>query len=498
LSQRPAPREPEQDVIQHIRSLVPPGRQVVFVSGNFNVVHPGHLRLMQFAAECGDYLVIGVLDDRSPGAKIAATSRLEGVKAISFVDYAFVLKEPPDSFIRRLRPAIVVKGKEHEVHPNPEQAAVDSYGGKLLFSSGDARFSSVDLLQREYFEANFSTVRKPADFPARRGFAVDDLKRQLGRFASLRVLVIGDLIVDEYVNCDPLGMSQEDPTIVVVPIEQSRFVGGAAIVSAHARGLGASVCYFGVAGPDEPARFARQKLEEYGVKHAILEDESRPTTLKQRYRAAGKTLLRVSHLRQHDIRPQLATRVLESVEAQLGGADLVIFSDFNYGCLPQSLVEHIIAAGKRHGIAMVADSQASSQLSDISRFVGMRLITPTEREARLALRDSASGLPVLAAALQQKAQAENVIITLGAEGAFIYARGVDEWESDQLPAFNSAPRDSAGAGDSLLASTAMSLCCGMTIWQSAYVGSLAAACQTSRVGNIPLTQADLITEIDLP
>lgn len=484
-------------IVDEIRARAGSSR-VVFVSGNFNVVHPGHLRLLQFAAECGDFLVVGVLGDGSHGVTVPAHHRLDGVKVISFVDYAFLLQEPPESFVARLRPAIVVKGKEHEAHPNPEQKAVAAYGGKLLFSSGDVRFSSVDLLRREYLEANFSTIRKPADFPARRGFSVDELKRHCTRFGALRVIVIGDLIVDEYVNCDPLGMSQEDPTIVVVPIEQSRFVGGAAIVSAHARGLGASVRYFGVAGPDEPARFARQKLDGYEVKHVIFEDESRPTTLKQRFRAAGKTLLRVSHLRQHDIRPELARRLMEALEAELPSTDLVIFSDFNYGCLPQALVDHVIDAGKRHDVMMVADSQASSQLSDISRFVGMRLVTPTEREARLALRDARSGLPVLAAALQQKAQAENVVITLGAEGAFIYARGADDWESDQLPAFNNAPRDPAGAGDSLLASTAMSLCSGMSIWQSVYVGSLAAACQTARVGNIPLTQADLATEIDLP
>jgi sugar/nucleoside kinase (ribokinase family) len=70
--------------------------------------------------------------------------------------------------------------------------------------------------------------------------------------------------------------------------------------------------------------------------------------------------------------------------------------------------------------------------------------------------------------------------------------------ADQLPAFNTAPRDPAGAGDSFLACAALGLCAGMTIWQSAYAGSIAAACQVSRVGNVPLTQADLISEIDRP
>ena len=90
---------------------------------------------------------------------------------------------------------------------------------------------------------------------------------------------------------------------------------------------------------------------------------------------------------------------------------------------------------------MVADSQASSQLGDVSRFRGMRLLAPTEYEARLATRDFTSGLAVLAQQLCAKADADQVFVTLGAEGLLIHGRQVDggEYVTDQLPAFNEAP-----------------------------------------------------------
>jgi hypothetical protein len=134
---------------------------------------------------------------------------------------------------------VVVKGKEHANHLNPEQEVLESCGGKLLFSSGEVRFSSLDLLQRELLESNSSTIRKPHDFAERYGFEFAKLARYVRRFSTLKVVVVGDLIVDEYITCDPLGMSHEDPTIVVTPIQRDRFVGGAGIVAAHARGLGA-------------------------------------------------------------------------------------------------------------------------------------------------------------------------------------------------------------------------------------------------------------------
>jgi rfaE bifunctional protein kinase chain/domain len=474
-------------------------QRIVFVSGNFNVIHPGHLRLLNFAAECGDFLVVGIAKDGAPDAFVPENLRLEGINSISCVDWAFLLPVPADKFVAALKPSLVVKGKEHEDHHNPEQAIVESYGGKLLFSSGEARFSSMDLLQRELRESNLSSIRKPSDFPARHGFSTRDLANLVEKFSSLKVLVVGDLIVDEYITCDPLGMSQEDPTIVVTPIKRDLFVGGAAIVAAHARGLGADVRYFGIVGEDQAAAFAQQTLDKHGVECHLITDSSRPTTLKQRYRARGKTLLRVSHLRQHDISHELVNELLDKVDAALDGANLLVFSDFNYGCLPQLLVDEIVARCTQRGIPMVADSQSSSQVGDVARFHGMLLLTPTEHEARLAVRDSGSGLVVLAEELRRKAQAGHVFITLGAEGVLIHSpdgfpRGLI---TDQLPAFNTAPKDVSGAGDCLLMCTSMALASGASIWESAYLGSIAAACQVGRVGNSPLMAKEVLQELML-
>src|SRR6202008_1260480 len=172
-----------------------------------------------------------------------------------------------------------------------------------------------------------------------------------------------------------------------------------------ARGLGAGVAYFGIVGHDDAAGYARKTLEGYGVAARLLTDDSRPTTLKQRYRARGKTLLRVSHLRQHEIGQELIETMLVSMLPALESADLLIFSDFNYGGLPQALVEELRHHCTLLDVMAVADSQSSSQIGDISRFKGMHLITPTEREARLALRDSGSGLAILADSLLNKAGA---------------------------------------------------------------------------------------------
>jgi rfaE bifunctional protein kinase chain/domain len=468
---------------------------IYFISGNFNILHPGHLRLFRFAAELGGRLVIGINADDAEGVSVEQALRVEGVRAIGAVHEAIALTESAERFIARLRPEYVVKGREYEGLRNSEQQIVDEYGGALIFSSGEVRFSSMELLQSEYVNSDHSGIQKPVDYPRRNGFQIGDLVGALEKFRGLKVVVIGDLIIDEYINCDPLGMSREDPTLVVTPVESKRFLGGAGIVAAHAVGLGASVRFISVAGQDEPVEFARRQLRDRGVEAEILTDSTRPTTLKQRFRAWGKTLLRVNHLRQLSISPALQEQLADAAESALHEADVLLFADFNYGCLPQPVVDRLVAFGQSRAIMMAADSQASSQMSDISRFKGMSLITPTEHEVRLALHESEAGLAVIAERLQRGAQAENVVITLAGEGLLIHAPHNGAYRADRLPAFNTAPKDVAGAGDSFFVCAALALRAGVDVWQAAYLGSLAAACQVSRVGNTPLTAAELLSEI---
>ena len=488
-----------ETLIQQIRTAAGPQSRIVFVSGTFNVLHPGHLRLLNFAAECGDYLVVGVNNDSYDGVHVSQQLRLAGVRSIGIVNHAFVLEESLETVIRILRPDAVIKGKEHEHKINSEKAVLESYGGRLLFSSGEVRFSSLDLIQRELKESDLSTIHKPLDYPKRHSFGMVELMEIVQKFSGIRVVVIGDLIVDEYINCEPLGMSQEDPTIVVSPIRSDKFIGGAGIVAAHARGLGAQVSFLTVVGEDNTSRFAQEQLRIHDVNSVLVPDASRPTTLKQRYRARNKTLLRVSHLRQHDISQTIADRLFSAAAPLIADADLFIFSDFNYGVLPQSLVDRLAAECKRHDVMMAADSQSSSQVGDVSRFRGMGLLTPTEHEARLAVRDFGSGLVVLADMLREKAQAREIIVKLGSEGVLIHAPkdNSSEWVTDKLPAFNSAPKDVSGAGDSLLICVALALAVGTDIWRSAYLGSVAAACQVGRVGNIPLAAKELLEELSL-
>ena len=166
-------------------------------------------------------------------------------------------------------------------------------------------------------------------------------------------------------------------------------------------------------------------------------------------------MLRVNHLRSHDAGDEFVERFLAHVKTKIGTTKLLIFSDFNYGCLPQNLVDAIIELCQQHDVPFVADSQASSQVSDVSRFVGALMLSATEREARLAMSDSKSGIQNVANKLILKSKADALLLKLGAEGLIALAFEDGKHKTASLPAMNSNPVDVAGAGDAMLSGVAM-------------------------------------------
>ena len=265
----------------------------------------------------------------------------------------------------------------------------------------------------------------------------------------------------------------------------------------HAASLGDKTNYLSITGSDGDGEHANKVLLENGVNAILFQDSSRPTTVKMKFRAEGKTLLRVNKLLDHEIDRTLSDELLRKAKNLLGVVDLLVCSDFNYGLFSNNFRDSLIDAGNTRGLVMTADSQTSSQLGDISKFIGLDLLTPTEHEARLAVGDKRSGLVAVSEKLQRVTKANYVLITLGAEGLFVHApRDSGQWDDDRIPALNHLPKDVAGAGDALLTGASLALASGANIWEAAYIGSMTAACQVNNMGNVPINVADIVREIE--
>lgn len=477
-----------QDLSSQIKN-----KKIVFVSGIFEAIHIGHMRLLKYAKDQGDILIVGIQE--SEDTVLSAEDRAVAVSEISSVDYVVKFRILSE-IITKLMPEIIVKGSEFRNKYNEEESLIQSYNGRILFSSGDSSFSSKNYFEKERKLENLKSdnIVLPQGYMLRHGIKKKKLASILSLMAKKNVFVIGDVILDEYVTCDAVGLSREDPTVVVQPRISELFLGGAAIVAAHAAGLCANTHFASVYGDDINGSTAIKLLGDYKVKHECLVDHSRPTTHKKRYRAMSKTLLRVNSYSQIQIPKDIEKKIVEHFEKYISEIDLLILSDFSYGVLTDDLICTLISLANKNHIHVVADSQTSSQVGDISRFKNVSLITPTEYEGRIALHDKDSGIASIASSLSNATNCANVALTLGNEGVFIHSRGENgaPTRTDRLNALSTSCLDPAGAGDALMTVAGLALTCGASIWEALLLGSAAAALQVNTVGNLPVKKNQLL------
>jgi len=467
----------------------------VFVSGKFAVIHSGHIRLFMYAKTIGINLTVALDTDGLDSAEIEW--RTSFLKNQEFVDEVVLFNADIEKTILQLKPDIVIKGSEFSSRINIESEIVSTYGGELIFSSGSTFFSEKDLLSSDEIVSADYSEKIPKDFLKRNGIKLSDITQQILKFNDVKVCVIGDVIIDEYINCHPLGMSREEPNIVVTPIDSQKFLGGAGIVAAHTVGLGATTNLITITGRDEAGSWAVSKAVEYGITVKSIEDKTRPTNLKQRYKAGVQTLLKISHLSQDKVSNVIQNQIINEFEKIAPGVDLLILSDFSYGVLTNEVTTKLIQIAKLNGLVIAADSQTSSQLGDLSQFSNVDLVTPTETEARLELKDQVSGLAVIADQLRSKINSQSIIIKLGADGLVINGTKSDGTilSLDALPSFNQNPVDVSGAGDSLLAAASLAITIENNLAKASLIGSLAAAIQVGRVGNLPIEKEKIISLI---
>lgn len=462
--------------------------EVVLVSGKFRVIHAGHMRLFRTASDYGHKVVVALDTVGLTAEEIRWRESI--LRNVEYVDKVIEYEGDIATVLREIHPDIVIKGHEFRNAENLESKILSTYGGKLIFTSGANFYSESDLIESNDLKFVKKLATMPQDFMTRNRITTNRLLSILQAFSELRVCVVGDLIIDEYINCYPLGMSQEEPTVVVTPVDKRRFFGGAGIVAAHCKFLGAMTSLVTVTGEDEPSRWAQEKAYEYELESFKVVDVNRPTTLKQRYRSGTQTLLKISHLTQDFLDSEKETELIEKFAKLAGNLDVLILSDFSYGVLSPQLVARILAVATQHGVFVSADSQSSSQIGYLGKFKDIDLICATEREARLELKDNTSGLVVLAESLRRELNSTHLLLKMGGDGVLISGQGQggETLATDEIAAINRNPIDSSGAGDSMLAGASLALACGATIYEAALIGSVLAGIQVGRLGNVPITQ----------
>ena len=475
-------------------------KRVVLCHGSFDIVHPGHLRHLMYTKERADILIASVICDAHIHKSnlrpfVPQDVRAVNLAALEFVDYVVIAQsDVPLDIIRRLQPDYFAKGFDYfeagiPAKAKDEVAAVEAYGGELLFTPGDAAYSSV--AQPESFAPKLGAAKLVLLMESE-GITFDDLRTALTKMQGIRVHVIGDTIVDSYTYCRMQGGAAKTPTISVQYERQVDFAGGAAIVSKHIRKAGAEVTFSTVLGNDTLKDFVLKELEEAGVVSKAVIDRTRPTTQKNSFLSNGYHLLRVGKLDNRIISDRVRDALISSITGVK--ADIVAFSDFRHGIFSRTTIPAFLEAVPA-GTFKVADSQVASRWGNILEFHGCDLITPNEREARFALGDQDSVVRPLARELYSRAHCKCLMMTMGERGILTYRSMTGERSFFTIDSFADHVVDAVGAGDALLSYASLALFATKSEVIASILGSAAAAVACEREGNNPVTPDDVGAKI---
>ncbi len=477
------------------------GQTIVQCHGCFDIVHPGHVRYLEFARRQGDLLVVSMTGDSdiSKGDQrpyIPQELRAENLAALESVDLVYI--DPNESAVEVLeavRPDVYVKGAEYEQSSQPgflrERAVVEGYGGRVIFSSGDVVFSSSQLIETIGHQAELESHRLRL-IGARYGLSCDSLTAALDRFAGLRVVVVGDIVADRYVFCDAIDVASESPMMSLAQLDERTYVGGAAIVARHAAALGARAFLVSAVGPDAASDRVEEVLDCENIERYLIPARKR-LAQKTRFLVEEQKLLKVDAAEHEPLDSAAERKCAMILEQEAALADAVIFCDFGYGMISGGLMAKTLPVLRRRVKVLAAD--VSGARGNLLHFAGVDLLTPTERELRATLHDFEQGLSPVAWRLLNETGARHLCVTLGKRGLVVFDRRSQDpthpdWSgrlrSEYLPSFADRAVDRLGCGDALLTAATLALAAGEPLIQAAYLGNAAAALEIARLGNVPV------------
>ena len=311
-----------------------------------------------------------------------------------------------------------------------------------------------------------------------------------GDWRETHVLVVGDVMLDRYIWGDVERISPEAPVPVVRASRRSDQPGGAANVAMNVAGLGARVTLVGFAGNDADRETLDRCLEEAKVNARLTTVESHPTTSKLRILGGQQQILRLDVERAGAFPDDAYTRLIESVAALLDDVQAVVLSDYAKGVLSEAVCRAAIDQARQRNIPVLVDPKHR----DFSRYAGATTICPNLLEL-----SAATGLshkeaePMLAAAarLLPTLGLDYLTVTLSEKGiAVVRATG-----NRTFPAVARQVFDVSGAGDTVIATLALSLASGLSIEDAVPLANIAAGIVVSKVGTVPITRDELLNSL---
>ena len=467
------------------------GEKVVHCHGVFDLLHIGHIRHFEQAKKMGELLIVTVTPDRyvdkgSHRPAFTEVLRAEAVASLWCVDYVAINKWPTaEETLRMVRPDVYVKGSEFKNVSSDmtgkigkEAKVIKEVGAELAFTE-EIVFSSTTLIN-QFISAFPKEVQEYLEL-FRNRHSLEDVLSVIDNMEELKVLVIGDVIIDEYVYCEAIGKSSKDPVLAVKYGSEDRFAGGVLAVANHIANFAGHVELLTVTGrKNNYQEFIESHINKKIVQHYFTE-EHMPTVVKRRL-VEGYSLnklLEIYVMDEQGIPSDLSGDICEFIKQRANDFDLILVADFGHGMITDEVIQTLC----EYAPFLAVNTQANAGnrgFHTVTRYPSADYVCIAEHEIRLETRDAHGELRPLMERIVNQLHAKQMVVTCGKKGCLV---ATDDDEFIAVPATAKKVVDRVGAGDAFLSVTALAAAQNVNLEILGFIGNLVGAQAVETVGN---------------
>ena len=479
-------------------------KRVVLCHGVFDLLHIGHIKHFEKAKKNGDILIVTITADeyvnKGPNRPQFTTSlRAESLAAIRFIDYVSVSYFPTAiNIIKKIKPNIYFKGLEYKKEKNDftrmikeEKLILKSVGGKIKYTNEET-FSSSTLLNK--YGSVLSQQQKAYLDKLKKNLTFNKINKMIDDFKNIKVLIIGETIIDEYTFCEVLGKSGKEPVLVFKDFGKEQYLGGVLAIARHLNSFCKNISVVSLLGEKrEQENFIKKNIEK-NIKLNFLTKKNAPTIIKKRYidRTDNRKVFGVYSLEDDYIGNVEEKNLINKLKKLYNKFDLIIVADYGHGMITPNIAKYI--SNKKKFFSLNAQINSTNiGLHSIYKYKKIDSLVINANELKHEMNEREGNLIKLAKKFKKKIKTKNLSVTEGKKGAFIVDRKNIITRS---PAFTSDPVDKIGAGDAFLSLLSLCQYKKYSTEFSLFLSSLAAAKSANTIGNKnPISKRDILKTI---
>ena len=478
-------------LIKRIKLEKKKNRKVIHCHGVFDLIHVGHIKHFKEAKRKGDFLLVSITSDqhvnKGTGRPIFNENlRAEFLSSLQFIDAIYINNYPtPEKLISLIKPDVYFKGPDYKDTKKDktknilkEISSVKKHGGKIAYSN-DITFSSSNLINTHFDYYNpeqkkfLNSISKKYNF--------EFIYNKINSLKKIKILLIGETIIDQYVFGEVLGKSGKEPHLVLKEETKKNYLGGAAAIGNHLSTFCKTVNFLTLIGENKDSlNFIKRSLKK-NINSNFFYKKNSPTIIKKRFidNVSQNKLLGVYSINDEKLEKNLELKLINNIKKISSSSDLILISDYGHGFISEKTAK--IISSLKNFFSLNAQVNASNLgYHSLRKYKKIDNLIINETELRHEMRSKTGNLEKMSFKLIRDLKINNLIITRGSNGAILIRKNE---KPIYCPAFANKVIDKVGAGDAMLAIITLCMKIKMPSDLALFLGSLAGAAAVENIGN---------------